>query len=103
MMDRRNTLAVLKLKFSSCSFTRSEIQRAAIFETSERDKKKSKYNALHHDIFRDENFVETISSQTSTSTSRLVVVTVSGKRKSVDLRFWGTNSCLGLKRDLQTI
>ena len=63
MMDRRNTLAVLKLKFSSCSFTRSKIQGAAFFETSEKDKKKSKYNALHHDIFLDENFVETISSK----------------------------------------
>ena len=53
---------MLKLKLSSCSFTRSEIQGAAIFENNEIDKKKSQRNAPLHGLFRDEIFLEMISS-----------------------------------------
>ena len=53
---------MLKLKLSLSSFTRSEIQGAAIFENNKIDKKKSQHNVLHHGIFQDEKILEMISS-----------------------------------------
>ncbi len=52
-------IRLLKLNLISCSFTRSEIQGAAIFEDNEIDKKKSQHNAPHHGIFQDEKFPPT--------------------------------------------